>query len=151
MSPNLIAAIASVIVIIITVIGQWISSRNDRNLTNQELDILKRLDPSGPTARELSEVIQFRVAKWRRRIAKSRQRLRSGSAWFVAGYLIYVFLVVPLSQEEGKDADLTVFFWALIVFGGVAFLIAAVRLVQFVVARSEEVSRRLASPRNSRS
>ena len=33
---SLIAAIASVIVITITVIGQWINSRNDRNLTNQE-------------------------------------------------------------------------------------------------------------------
>jgi hypothetical protein len=38
----------------ITVIGQWISSRNDRNLTNQELDILKKLDPNSKTARDLS-------------------------------------------------------------------------------------------------
>jgi hypothetical protein len=30
-------------VIAITVIGQWINSRNDRNLTNQELDILKAI------------------------------------------------------------------------------------------------------------
>jgi hypothetical protein len=40
MGPNLIPAIASVVVILITVIGQWINSRNDRSLTNQELDIL---------------------------------------------------------------------------------------------------------------
>jgi len=40
--------------IMITVIGQWISSRNDRNLTNQELDILKKLDPNSKTARDLS-------------------------------------------------------------------------------------------------
>jgi hypothetical protein len=52
--PNLIAAITSVVVIMITVIGQWISSRNDRNLINQELDILKKLDPNSKTARDLS-------------------------------------------------------------------------------------------------
>jgi hypothetical protein len=136
MGPNLIAAIASVIVIIVTVIGQFVSSRNDRNLTNQELDILKKLDPNSPTARELSEVIQFRVAKWRRRITKSRRRLRSGFAWLAAGYVFYLF-AIPQEHKE-KDIDLTILFWALIVVGGVAFVISTVRFVQFVVARSEE-------------
>ena len=77
MDPNLVAAIASVSVIAITVIGQWINSRNDRSLTNQELDILKKLDSNSMAARELSEVIHFRITKWHRRIAKTRQLLRS--------------------------------------------------------------------------
>jgi hypothetical protein len=68
-SPNLITAIARVIVIVITVAGQWINSHNDRSLTNQELDILKKLDPESPAARELNEVVQSRIAIWRQSAA----------------------------------------------------------------------------------
>ena len=61
--PDLIAALTSVVVIMSTVIGQWIRSRNDRTLTHQELDILKKLDPTSQTARDLSEVLQARIAQ----------------------------------------------------------------------------------------
>jgi hypothetical protein len=46
MTPELIAGLASVVVIVITVMGQWFNSRNDRQLTNLELDIWKKLDPN---------------------------------------------------------------------------------------------------------
>jgi hypothetical protein len=67
MDPDKFAAIASVIVIVVTVIGQWINSRNDRTLANQELDILAKLALSSGDASQLHEVIRFRIAKWHQR------------------------------------------------------------------------------------
>jgi hypothetical protein len=107
--PNLIAALTSVVVIMITVIGQWISSRNDRNLTNQELDILKKLDPNSKTARDLSEVIQARIAKWRQRIAQSRRHLRGAIWWALAGYVILIIAISYfMSDAEGKWAFMVI-------------------------------------------
>jgi uncharacterized membrane protein YraQ (UPF0718 family) len=136
MGPNLIAAIASVLVIAITVIGQWINSRNDRNLTNQEVDILKKLDSNSTAARELSQVIQFRIAKWHRRIAKSRQLLRGTIVWGVVGYLM--FLAAVQLRVLPRDSDLMLLLGALILFGSVAFAIAIVRLVQFLKRHRQE-------------
>jgi hypothetical protein len=114
--PNLIAALTSVVVIMITVIGQWISSRNDRNLTNQELDILKKLDPNSKTARDLSEVIQARIAKWRQRIAQSRRHLRGAIWWAVAGYVILIIAIsYYMIDAEGKWAFMVI---AILCFGG---------------------------------
>jgi hypothetical protein len=84
MAPELIAAIASVVVIVITVTGQWINSRNDRSLTSQDVDIWKKLDPDSKAARDLIHVIEFRIAKWRERIGSARLR-RSGYSWGFAG------------------------------------------------------------------
>jgi hypothetical protein len=68
--------------------------------------------------------------------AQSRRRLQSAFAWLAVGYVFYLF-AVPLAPKE-KDIDLAILFRALIVLGGVAFVMATVRLVQFVVARCEE-------------
>jgi hypothetical protein len=136
MDTNLIAPIASILVIAITVIGQWINSRNDRNLTNQELDILKKLDSNSTAARELSAVIQFRIAKWHRRIAKSRQLLRGTIVWGVISYLL--FLVILQIAPRPKDVDLILWFGALILFGSVAFAVAVIRLVQFLKRHRQE-------------
>jgi hypothetical protein len=136
MDPNLIAAIASVSVIAITVIGQWINSRNDRILTNQELDILKKLDSNSTAARELSEVIQFRIAKWHRRIAKARQLLRSAIVWGVIGYLLLT-TAVQLSIFP-RDSDLMLLLGALILLGSAAFAVAGVKLGQFLIRRRRD-------------
>jgi hypothetical protein len=133
MGPNLIAAIASIIVIVITVIGQWLNTRNDRNLANQELEILKKLDSNSQAARELSELIEFRIAKWHKGIAISRRRVRSAIVWFVIGYMLYLAAFQIAFRE--KDFDLWIMFGALILFGGVALVVAAVRLLQAVVRR----------------
>jgi hypothetical protein len=134
--PNLIAAIASVVVIAITVMGQWINSRNDRNLTNQEVDILKKLDSNSTAARELSQVIQFRIAKWHRRIAKSRQLLRGTIVWGVVGYLM--FLAALQLRAFPQDMDLLLLRGALILFGSAALAVAAIRLVQFLKRHHQE-------------
>jgi hypothetical protein len=99
MSPNLIAAFASVIVIVITVIGQWINSRNDRAVTNQELDILEKLDSNGVAARELSEVIEFRIAKWHQRTtSKSARRLRRVIVVLAVGWILLLLTLILLYQ-----------------------------------------------------
>jgi hypothetical protein len=135
-SPNLIAAIASVIVIVITVIGQWINSRNDRILTNQELDILKKLDPNSGAARELSEVVQFRIAKWHHRIDKSRPLLRESIVSGVVGYLL-LQTAASLRFFE-KDLDLKILYVALILLGSLAWVVAGARLGQFLIIRRQE-------------
>jgi hypothetical protein len=136
MDPNLVAAIASVSVIAITVIGQWINSRNDRSLTNQELDILKKLDSNSMAARELSEVIHFRITKWHRRIAKTRQLLRSAVVWAVIGYLLLV-TAVQLTHFP-RDTDLMLLLGAFILAGSIAFAVAGVRFGQFLIRRRQD-------------
>jgi hypothetical protein len=89
--PVLVPALTSVIVVVITAVGQWINSRNDRSLANQELDALKKLDPETEAAQELTEVIQFRIAKWYARIAESRRALRDATIWSAVSGTFLVF------------------------------------------------------------
>ena len=100
MGSNLIPAVVTVIGIIIGVIGQWINSRNDRNLTNQEVDILTKLDPNSSAARELSKVIEFRVAKWYGKILKSRRAEREASNWGIASFLLVMW---HFAVERGES------------------------------------------------
>lgn len=86
--------------------------------------------------RALSEVIQFRIAKWHRRIAKSRQLLRGTIVCGVVGYLL--LLAALQLAPRTKDVDLMILFGALILFGSVTFAVAVVRLVQFLRRQRQE-------------
>jgi hypothetical protein len=141
MPPNLISllvpALASVIVIIITVTGQWINSRNDRNLANQEVEILKKLDSNSRTARELNEVIEFRVTRWHRKIAQSRRSRWRAIALALAGYVLSVFgLTAYVFAGE--------FTWSMVVWFLLAALVFISALQAFFVASKERRQERKA-------
>jgi hypothetical protein len=127
MAPNLIAAAASVIVIVITVIGQWISSRNDRNLTNQEADLLQKLDSHSSAARELSEVIELRISRWRRRMT-AWSRTRRFSLWLFQVGGVLVLVVYPfVFPSEQTTLLLYVFYIGLtFMWSGVIWLVYSV-------------------------
>jgi hypothetical protein len=133
-SPNLITAIASVVVILITVIGQWINSRNDRSLTNQELDILKGLDANAPAARELSEVIQFRISKWHDKTVKSARLVRRALSWLAVTWLLLMAGSLIESRAFSLDLLETIF----LVLASVAFLAMVFTWLQFSKERSNE-------------
>jgi type II secretory pathway component PulL len=61
----LITAVGLVLVSIVSVTGQWLTSRNDRTLTHQEVDLLKKLDPDSGAAADVTAVIQSRIASWK--------------------------------------------------------------------------------------
>jgi hypothetical protein len=64
MGVALIAAITAVLVAVITAVGQWIGSRNERATVIMELDILARL-PEGSAHREsLDRTIASQVKNW---------------------------------------------------------------------------------------
>jgi hypothetical protein len=138
MGPSVIAAIASVTVIVITVIGQWINSRNDRNLTNQEVDLLKKLDPKSKAARELNDVIDFRIGKWRQRITKSKRLARMGIFWMVACYMNIIIATLALSGfgEENQQAGYLLL--AFFIMSTIFLFIGVVLLIRSAVVRSEE-------------
>ena len=62
----------------------------DSNVTNQELEILKKLDPNSGTACELSEVIETRIAHWHRDIGKSGRRIRLLKVWGVVSLILLI-------------------------------------------------------------
>jgi hypothetical protein len=134
MVVSLVPAIAGVIGIIITVIGQWINSRNDRNLTNQELDILNKLDSNSPAAHKLSEVIESRIETWRKRAIKSKRLKRRALVWVVVSYIL-VLLLIPL----WAPTSFTEYLIAMMVLAGSASLIlAAITYWQALTAERNE-------------
>jgi hypothetical protein len=88
-SNSLIPALASIAAIAITVVGQWINTRNDRVITNQELDLLKKLDPGSDAAKQLSQVIATRISDWHAKSQPSRLDRRRAVVWMTVGYLIW--------------------------------------------------------------
>jgi hypothetical protein len=68
--PVLIPSIGVVLVAVIGLLGQLATSRNERSFTNQEVDLLQKLDPKSKVAKDLSEVIEARVSGWHRRFYK---------------------------------------------------------------------------------
>jgi hypothetical protein len=131
---SLIPAIASIIGIIITVIGQWINSRNDRNLTNQELDILKKLDSNSRAARELSQVIESRIETWRKKAMKSERLKRRALVLVVVSYIL-VLLLIPLWSPTSFREYLI----AIMVLAGLASVtLAAIKYWQALTAQRRE-------------
>jgi hypothetical protein len=123
MNPNLFAPLATVVVISITVVGQWISSRNDRSLTDQELEILSKLERDSKTAKDLSAVIETRIARWRQRMAESRHIAWRAVRWTLASLIIYGFSIYVFVTEPGARGWLyylaiagVCFFWAFILW-----------------------------------
>lgn len=58
------------------VVGQLLTSRNDRALTHQEVDLLAKLDPASKAARDLNGVIEARVARWHKKAYKKDRQGR---------------------------------------------------------------------------
>jgi hypothetical protein len=85
-----------------------INSRNDRSLANQEIDILKKLDPNGAEAHQLSEVIQSRIARWHWRASESRRLVLYGVVCFYIA-LLAVYLGVYMSEPETLNRKAVVF------------------------------------------
>ena len=78
MGTALIAAAASVLAVLVSVVGTVINSRNDRALTHQEVDLLTKLQPDSKAARELHAVIEARINSWYGRAYKTRRGRRAG-------------------------------------------------------------------------
>ena len=49
-----------------------VNSRNDRVLTDQEVHILKKLDPNSQAAKDLSAVVEARVSRWYQKAYKTQ-------------------------------------------------------------------------------
>jgi hypothetical protein len=125
------------------VIGQWINSRNDRAVTNQELDIVKKLDSNSTAARELREVVEFRIAGWRQRMTKSAQLLRSGIVLYAVGTMLILLasqfvIQQAFPQRSWLFQSLAFLSYVLMVSGLVAWIVSGLRLGRFFAVRHEE-------------
>jgi len=105
----LIPVVGAVFVAVIAAVAQVISSRNDRAQAHQEVDLLRKLDPTSDTtkelaeaaAKELAEVVQARIGRWHQKFYKATpklegsRRLRGWWGWEpVMFILIYLLLII---------------------------------------------------------
>ena len=72
----LITAAGLVLVAAVSALGQWLNARNDRTLTHQEVDLLKKLDPMSEGANALAEVVELRIASWKKQEALRQRRFK---------------------------------------------------------------------------
>jgi hypothetical protein len=70
----IVGAIGLVLVALLGVLGQFLTSRNDRTLTDQEVDLLRKLDPNSQAARDLIAVVESRIATWHWKALTRRAR-----------------------------------------------------------------------------
>jgi Flp pilus assembly protein TadB len=69
----LIPSLGLVIVAVIGLFGQLAASRNERTVTQQEielLELLQKLDPTSTAAKHLREVIEARVRHWHDKVVQ---------------------------------------------------------------------------------
>jgi hypothetical protein len=71
----LIPVVGAVLVAVIAAAGQVINSRNDRAQAHQEVDLLRKLDPTSDAAKELAAVVQARIGRWHRKFYKDTPKL----------------------------------------------------------------------------
>lgn len=154
MVPALITSVVPVLVASITIFGYWLTSRNDRQKTLLEVDLLSKLPEDAITAAMcLRMVIDRRIQKWERSSQPQRDHLRRAVlGWFQA----YLFLAVAFTGKYFVDpqglhsnlskADvkpiLTIF-----VFGAIGFtLLASVESLLAITPPSWRVHKWLLSP-----
>ena len=73
--------------------GLCVVGAADSNVPNQELDILKRLNPNSGTPCELREVIETRIAHWHRDIGKSGRRIRLLKVWALFSLILLIIFL----------------------------------------------------------
>lgn len=100
MWPTVLTFLGPILVALAAVFGGWLTSRNDRALALQELDLYKRLNPDSTTAKDLGTVIALRVSGWKKRAIRSARRgrvtFRDVVTVFVFLYLILFAVVITL-------------------------------------------------------
>ena len=64
MIPALIAGAATVLAVLVTTVGQWFKSRDDRQLTLLEVELHSRMPAELEARRELAQVIDARFHRW---------------------------------------------------------------------------------------
>jgi hypothetical protein len=144
MVPAVVAAIASVVVVVIATVGQLISSRNDRALAHQEVDLLKKLQPESKAAADLELIISTRIRSWRGRREASRVALKWSAGLVTTAYVAIAlvtlldFYVMPERAWDGVSALARTIEYGLIGIVAIALLGAAGLIVLSVRARVQE-------------
>jgi hypothetical protein len=92
MIPALIAGAAVVLAGLIAAIGQWLNSRNDRQLTLLEVELHSKMPPEAKAASlELEHVIDHRIHRW---YLSTRPFARTLRATVLAVALAYLFAAI---------------------------------------------------------
>jgi hypothetical protein len=81
----LIPAVAGVVIALVATAGSLLSSRNDRQMTLLEFEILAKLPADSQAAHDMSRVIDTRIQRWRERLEGNLGTFISATA--VAGLL----------------------------------------------------------------
>ena len=130
--------------------GQLISTRNDRALAQQEVDLLKKLRPESRAAIDLEVVISSRIGKWRSkhqewRIAANRALTYWAIAYVVSTLaLLLVSAVTPDEAMEMLPSFVRIYAYILWLFSLIALVFAILYLCDAVRSAFAE-SRRLST------
>ena len=115
MSEALLSTLGLIIVAVVTVVGQWVSSRNDRALAHQEVDLLKKLDdPKSSAAVDLKAVIEDRLRVWKKRAQPSYRLLRTGYMTLFVAYLLVAAIRLLEAPEHPEGLYLATYLALLI-------------------------------------
>jgi hypothetical protein len=87
MIPALIAGAALVLAGLITAIGQWLNSRNDRQLALLEVELHSKMPAEAKAAvHELEHVIDDRIHRWYLRTRPFARMMRAAGLAVAAAY-----------------------------------------------------------------
>jgi hypothetical protein len=106
MAPTIITVVGLILVALISLAGTLLTTRNDRALSHQEVDLPKKLDPESRAAKDLSLVIEAGVNRWykkyykpvvatsdRKPVARQRTVARADSVVTVAASILAVVTI----------------------------------------------------------
>jgi hypothetical protein len=135
MISALIAGAAVVLAGLIAVIGQWLNSRNDRQLTLLEVELHSKMPSEAKAARlELEHVIDDRIHRWYLRTHPFERSLRAAWVGVAFAFLflatgILVHYVTDRAALATKLSDSTPGFLAIAKVGAYALLALAVAIL----------------------
>lgn len=98
--PAVIAGVSSVVVIVLTILGQWVS-RNDRQTALQEAELLEKL-PRGESRDRLRRVLDDRIKYWE---LKSKGMLTNRALNAVTIGIVLILLGAASNLAVGAQYD----------------------------------------------
>lgn len=142
MVTALIAAIASVLVVLITVVGQIISTRNDRQTALLEVQLLAKLPPDSRAAQNLEKVITTRSMLWSRNLEhRYLGRLHRLSVYNVAVFLILTSVRLASDGDPERAREIGRSFLKLVWEASAVLMLLALLLA--FIAQTELILRNL--------
>jgi hypothetical protein len=146
MVPALITSIATLLGAVIYAVGQFVSNRNDRTLAQQEVDLLKKLQPGSQAQTDLEMIIRKRIGKWRERYEESHFAFNHARNFLVFA-AVAVAMAMPMlfylkpEEASGGLPDLIRAMFLILIGGAAAGLLGTIVYLILALVRMAKETR----------